>query len=443
MSSMSRLWPIAWVGLALAGCPEEPEPKPEPAEGCPEPVGEGTLHEWALGGGETWTAAGSPHVVRGVLSVPAGETLRIERCAVVLFEEDAGVAVREPGAVLEVDGEPGREVRLEGLDGALWSGLEVRHPAFADLRHARLVGAGADRFLDHATIFAAGDQLTPAKAPLRVQDVTVQGSAGPGVVMVAASRFADGSEGLTITGSGGEELPYPLVVGEQAVDSIPDGDYTGNGADEILIREDGADGTWGFVHDTTMRPLGVPYRTAPGTSLYVGGGTTSATLTIEAGVTVRFAPGTQLGVFASDGGGLGVLRVLGTPDEPVVLTSAEETPHAGDWTGVYFHGAVNERDRIEHARIEYAGGWCGCSLVHCNAVGFYEAAVVFEDHAPEGVLTDSRIAHSAGHGVLRGWTGPGPSFADTNEYVDIAGCRETEPPDAKGECPDPLVSCDG
>src|SRR4051812_25823913 len=53
---------------------------------------------------------------------------------------------------------------------------------------------------------------------------------------------------------------------------------------------------------------------------------TGGVLTIEAGATVKMAPGAVLTV--KDGG---ALKIVGTAADPVKITSANATPGAGDW----------------------------------------------------------------------------------------------------------------
>jgi len=85
-------------------------------------------------------------------------------------------------------------------------------------------------------------------------------------------------------------------------------------------------------------------------------------LTVAAGATLEIRPGSRVRFtrFDSNGDGIGeheifsqgTIRVLGTEDEPVLFTSAEETPRPGDW------GAVNmmvseEENLLQHSIVEY------------------------------------------------------------------------------------------
>jgi hypothetical protein len=86
-------------------------------------------------------------------------------------------------------------------------------------------------------------------------------------------------------------------------------------------------------------------------------------LTVAAGVTLEIRPGSQIRFtrFDSNGDGIGeheifsqgIIRVIGTVDEPVLFTSAEAEPRPGDW------GAINmmvseEENLLENCIVEYA-----------------------------------------------------------------------------------------
>jgi parallel beta-helix repeat protein len=50
----------------------------------------------------------------------------------------------------------------------------------------------------------------------------------------------------------------------------------------------------------------------------------------------------------------GVLLAEGTPEEPIVFTSAEEQPQMEDWAGIILDGAGSDTSLVKHCRIEFA-----------------------------------------------------------------------------------------
>jgi hypothetical protein len=106
-----------------------------------------------------------------------------------------------------------------------------------------------------------------------------------------------------------------------------------------------------------------------------------ATLTLEPGAKLRFKTGTGLRVRH------GRIVAKGTPDAPVVLTSASKTPSKGDWKGIVFEKDASSGTVFEHAVIEYAG----------KRSGFHEGAISFGAPSLDGrvAVTSSVLRHNA------------------------------------------------
>ncbi len=409
---------------------------------CPATHGP-TVHDGTIAAGEVWRAEDGPHVVTPWVRFDAASSLTIEACSEVRMQKDAALVVGSSNGEapsLRAEGEPGKEIRFVRDGADPWSAIVVYTPAEVVLRHVSLEGGGADRFFYNASLVVRGDTETPTKTPLTVEQVEVRRSLGHGVLVEWVAGFTAGSTGLRVTESGSEEHPQPVRLGEHTLDSLPDGDYTGNQVDEILIAEEGANKRGGLQQDGTIHDRGVPYHvgTFQGSRLVVGAGWDQplTTLTIEPGVELRFEPGTGLEIEHStseDRPASGALVAVGTPERPIVVTSGAADPKPGDGIGLGSGGGPAASDRIEHAVIEYAGGECGCVGFTCTDVD--EASVLFIEAAPaSGFITDTTISHGAGHGISRGWTGAGPDMRANNRFEDLAGCDQTRARTADDAC---------
>lgn len=235
-------------------------------------------------------------------------------------------------------------------------------------------------------------------------------------------------------------------MGEHTVGTLPDGQYTGNRTDEILIVPEPVNSAGGLQEDATWRDLGVPYRLGNSRThqlrVGAGNGHPLATLTLEPGVELRFTEGSSLRMEHGTGDfpATGALVAVGTADKPIVFTSAAEAPSAGDWMGLWYGGVPSNRNRLEHVRIEYAGGDCSCALLTCNDITDFEGAVIVTNLPPTAFIENTHIVHSAGHGIVRGWDGDDLDLASSSTFEAIAGCAQTLPRFSDG-CGEPKPRC--
>lgn len=422
------------TAFALPGCSSESNPGPEDTPdsgvvdtGCPMPTGATVTHQGTVSAPETWSA-NSPHAVSS-LSVNAAVT--VEPCTLVSLGSAASIQVNSGGAFI-TQGTQARPVRLQAADSSRpWGQLLVGEGSTVRLSWTTLSRGGDPSSADATVRVRAGAGL-PGARPLFVDHVTIEDSAGPGVVINGTAGFADGSNALTITRSGSESKPQPLLINPNALGTLPSGTYTGNREDAILVGPGIASATLSYLGgNATVRDLGVPYHV---TDLTVGNHDTAATLTLEAGAELRFDPGSRLLVYD----GKSALIAAGTQAQPVVFTSAKATPAAGDWAGLRFDG-TNPANRLENIRVRYAGGPCLCSSYGCNYLppSFdVSSAILLFKEPTTAFITGASIEDSAGHGILRGWDGSASvDFLATNTFARIAECTQTLPRDASGRCP--------
>jgi len=442
-------------GMLLA-CSSSPQSPPDAGSTSCVVEGPVVVHSGTLSGDDTWKGL---HEVDGTFAVTGG-TLTISPCSEIRMGPDASIELAATATALIAEGTANAPINFVRLQStAPWGHLSARAPARISLAYARIEGGGTSQAYSNAPEIGASLSVKGDAASLQqilhVDHVAVEGSAGLGVFLDAA-RFATGSTQLTITNSGF----YPMLLGADSLSDVPDGAYTGNAVDEILLQTAGLAAVYEqqrpILGDVTAHARGVPYRIgAVPASIRVGDGyptSPDGKLTLEAGVQLRFTPqgtsGTsQILVEAVQRAGSwveqGALVAQGTAAQPVVFTSAAAAPQAGDWQGLYFSSVVHAASRIDHAIIEYAGGTSYSTGV-CpwqNGASDYraDAAVILflqADMPPSSeFITNTTFASSAGAGVYRQWQATDVDFLPTNTFTSIAGCLQTNIANTLNQCP--------
>lgn len=445
------LWSaVTLAAVSACSSPQEPAKSDAGVESCPTELTGPTVHEGEIKADEVWSAKAGPHIVKSTVHVIEGAKLTIEPCATVKLARDADLEVAHPytpnrGELVAV-GTESKPIRFERLEDGAWGRLFIYHPGRARLAYVTLEGGGGSTAEYGETIAYTGDGSLPSKHGLFVDHVTVTQSRGLGVHVYGGGAFETGSNALTIRASGDVGNPYPLMIGELAIDSVPTGTYTGNKVDEIVVRPETVSGAGGLQESATMHERGVPYRiglTPNLDNLFIGRGSGSATptLTIEAGITLKMVKGVAIELDGSNGAPA-VIKALGTKEKPVVFTSAESTKSPGDWRGFYFNGHVSADNVLSNVRIEYTGADCLCSLVTCSkGVSEYEAALIFGERPAKMFLENSVIAHASGHAIVQGWDGTPLDWKASNTFDDVAGCIATLPRNADTSCPESAPAC--
>jgi hypothetical protein len=458
-----RLAVLMLGAVPLLGCPSEP--REVTAEllvsraDCPAvPGGAGTVHDQPITADETWTAAGSPHVLK---SIRIEATVTIEPCAVVLLEKNARVSVGNSGmgkagkvvAAGEFDGSSLRPVLFAPqTPGDFWGSLFVFPTGSLDFSYTALVNGGQKDTPDtNATIEARGEQMKPVRPMLRMRFVAIKDSGSQGLTLRNYAGFSADSEALVITGAGAQpeadpRFPtgYALDVQPAGINSIPKGSaLTGNRREGILVRQ-----VTRLDVDEAFVNRGVPYL-VEGHFLMYDLAMSTLTLRIEPGVTMKFLKkgagdvGLTLGNLASRA----PVRLVaqGTAEQPILLTSAEATPAPGDWAGVYLGNAAADGNAFEHVTVEYAGGFTGARGYGCGPLSNV-GGLLFIDSRPESVwVKNCTFRNLIGAGIVSGWTSDadGPNLAPTNTFSAISpvpmegACNVTRwaPAAGVGSCP--------
>lgn len=391
---------------------------------------------------ETWGPG--LHLIPFDVSVRMGATLTIAPCAVVRVRAPYGLDVLA-GSTLVAEGTEAQPIRFESeTAGQPWRQIQVSQGQ-ARLAYVTLEGGGeVPSDPSSAALSLRGDSgMAVAQPVARVVHVTIRNAAKYGVRLESNATFTGDSDDLTIDGAG----RFPVLTHPGGVGSIPAGHYTGNAVDEILVLAGSVE--W----DMTMADRGVPYHIGSpaqqNTSFRVTGSAIPL-LTIAPGVVLRFERLAVMEVehFAGNSPAHGALHAVGTAARPVLFTSAAAAPVAGDWVGIWFGGTPDPRDRIENARVEYAGAASGAENFSCAnpAAPVPEshnnrAAVLVMGVPTTAFVAQTAIVRSAGDGIERGWTGGPIDFAAGNTFTNVAWCHQSFPRPQTGACPDP-APCD-
>lgn len=134
-----------------------------------------------------------------------------------------------------------------------------------------------------------------------------------------------------------------------------------------------------ILTDTTWTAAGNPYLV--GSDVLVAPG---ATLTIQAGVQVRFNGNYALSV-------QGAMKAIGTAEQPVLFRSNQPIPAPGDWSVLDFR-AESRGSRLEHVVLEYGGnatrtGWyCAAGALCVNTSSFWMEASTVRYSATRGAV---------------------------------------------------------
>lgn len=434
----ARLTVLLGAVLTL-GCPEPMRTitPDDVAKGgdCPATTGAGTAHTMNVTADETWTAAGSPHVVS---SLRLEATVTLEACAVVLLKKEAVLTIGNSNATDKAgkliaqgtfDGTTLKPVVFRAeTAGERWSNVFVQQTGSLDLSYtAVLNGGNRNAASTNAAIEARGNQAKPLQKKVRAKYVVVRDSGSQGITLSGYASFTDDSEELFISGSGAEPeidsrflTGFPLDLEPGGVGTIPKkSTLTGNRRDAVFIRS-----VTRLAVDEQFRNVGVPY-IVHGDFLMYDLDKTPLTLTIEAGVTMKFEKqgSGNLGLTLGNKASQATVKLLaqGTAAAPILLTSAETSPAIGDWRGVYMANGPADGNAMEFVTVEYAGGFTGTTGFGCGP-GTNVGGLLLIDWRPNDAFVKScTFRHLNGAGIVSGWSSDldGPALAGNNTFEDI------------------------
>jgi hypothetical protein len=113
--------------------------------------------------------------------------------------------------------------------------------------------------------------------------------------------------------------------------------------------------------------------------------------------------------------------------KPIVFTSTESDPAAGDWVGIFLEAITASGNVIEHAVFEYAGGASGTSSFGCGPRSNDAALLIFE-RPDDAFIQNTTFRNNAGDTtIVSGWVSDedGPDLVTGNEFESTGGTEPT------------------
>lgn len=327
------------------------------------------------------------YLVSGFVGVDA--FLTIEPGVIIAFEANAGLVVGQfGGGAISAIGTSSEPIVFTGQTKAkgFWGGLvfetnDVRN----ELDYVIVEYAGSDIIADDILGGVRGGvsvDVEPGSAAssLKLKNSVLRENDGYGLIMEWFSQLREFSNNTFENNTDAAVLTEAVNVGALDASSSYAG---GNGFDGVEIAETKAgnalkeDATWTSFDD--------------GSVYYVSGDIEiEATLTILPGATFEFEANTEIVFGVPFGRPEGILRAIGTSDDPITFTGATKTP--GYWQGIVIVSTSNQNE-MSHCIVEYGGS---------DAILAGEPANITLDifnFAPSLTITNSTIRNSAGCGI--------------------------------------------
>jgi hypothetical protein len=357
----------------------------------------------------TWRALSVPYYVDTDVYVQGSTTpeLTLEDGVELYFNGNAGLLVGTGSyGELEVLGSSALGVLMSSEDDpgspGAWDGVSIGSYGDAIIEGLTLEYGGDNGYGGLYIYYADVEILDSAfgenedagifmtGGSLEISDSMLYDNEGIGLEMNASSVLGAPFSGNVVSGNGDHPVEIPALY-VAALDASSS--YSGNGTDVVMVLADTVD------DDGTWQALDVPYQIEG--DIYVQG-SARPELSIEAGCELRFDRNAGLLVGS---GSYGALEVLGTSSDPVLFTSSDSSPMAGDWDGITLGSYCTDAStNIEQAWIEYGGdnGYGNIYSYYCS-----------------GSITDSEVTDSSNWGIYV--VGTAPSISGVSYSGNASG----------------------
>ncbi|MCI5123180.1 MAG: right-handed parallel beta-helix repeat-containing protein [Candidatus Electrothrix sp. AR5] len=365
-----------------------------------------TLHSGTISQNETWSSTNNPHIIKGQLVIagapPEGAVLTIEPGVIVKFMEGASMDIGEgnsPGTLQALGTHDANILFTSNQDKKTkgwWKHIRFNKQAVKNEINYCTVeyGGGYDAWNSLANIVIHGAN---GKNVL-IKNSVITGSSSNGI------RFADNKGLATITNNRiTDNEKYGISLYPDQVRRVDAANKVANNATGGIQIKEGV-----VTHDATWHRLDTPYIL----NTITVGSKQGATLTVEAGVEIRFEENAQIDIGTS--GKPGRLLAKGAPDTPIVFTSNQANKTKGWWKHIRFNKQAVQSE-MEHCTVEYGGGfdvWNSVAniVIHgaskdnvlikdCMISNSRTNGVHFPDNKGFATMINNRINKNTGYGI--------------------------------------------
>ncbi|MBN2614215.1 MAG: right-handed parallel beta-helix repeat-containing protein [Bacteroidales bacterium] len=343
-----------------------------------------TEHSGVIDTDETWGEG--IHVITGSVYV-SGATLTIMPGAIVKFNEGTSLFIGQGDAssALIADGTSDKRIKFTSSSSAPsagdWDRIEFGKSATntSSLKYCDIsYGGGFSN--TSAMILVASTSVT-------IENCSISDSYSEGI-NIEPEGFFESFINNEITDCAG----FAIDLFPNAVSSIGTNNYI-TSAMGIGIKS----GYYTQDHSTWLKQT-VPYVAIGDIQIRSEAG---CQLTLAPGVTIEM--GKDASLLVCYGGGYGTLIAEGTPDEPILITSAATTDKSpGSWDRIAFFDGTGSGTSLKNCVIEYGGGY-----------GPTEGMVVIDNCSVS--MENCELRYSDNYGIRVGSEGSFTSF--TNNYI--------------------------
>ncbi len=340
--------------------------------------GNGTVitHEGTLTDDEVWSAANT-HIIDGTLYLK-GNTITIEPGTVIKFNSGAEIDLgynSDASTALIAEGTVDKPITFTSANASPvagdWDGIFIYEGTAPETSFKYCIFEYAGGYSDNSAIMDI-----EGNTRLTIDYCTFRYSSSNGLML------EDDETSLTsFTYNMMHDIAkHPIYLrpnnaGDIGIENV----ITATGTNGIYVESGTMDKS-----ESTWKAQTVPF--VIGGTMYIQS-TTGSQLTIEPGTTVAFTNGAEFDIaYASDK--YGTLIANGTIAAPIKFTSANASPVAGDWDGIFFYDGTSSASSFKNCTIEYGGGY-----------GDWSAMIYAEGNA-SFTMESCLIQHSAAYGII-------------------------------------------